>query len=100
MVLVLNAQTIASLTCRVSINAVQHVYKDNAKETTSISQDLVHMQHAEECNKLIRIAGAVQLLYVHQTLSKTILVQDALYAVPTANVSLKLVVNIKISSVH
>ena len=46
------------------------------------------------------LAEAVQLLFVHQTLSKTILVQDALYAVPTANVSLKLVVNVKISSVH
>jgi hypothetical protein len=46
------------------------------------------------------LAEAVQLLFVHQTLSKTILVQDALYAVPTANASLKLEVNVKISSVH
>ena len=100
MVLVLNAQTIASLTIRVWTNVVQHVWLDNAKETTSTSQDLVHMQHAEECKQLIGIAEAVQLLYVHQTLSKTILVQDVLYAVPTANASLKLEVNVKISSVQ
>ena len=98
--LALNAKTIASLIPRDSTSVVkEHVYQDNALET-SISQEMVHMHHAEECKKLIRIAEAVILSYVHQTLFKTILVQDALYAVPTANVSLKLVVNVKISSVH
>ena len=50
MVLAFLAEIIASLIPRDSTSVVkEHVYQDNALETTSISQDLVSMQHAEEC---------------------------------------------------
>jgi len=78
MVLVKDAKTIASLIARDSISVVkEHVYQDSAWETTSISQDLVSMQDAEECKELIRVAEAVKLSYVDQTLSQMILVQAA-----------------------
>jgi hypothetical protein len=78
MVLVKNAKTIASLIAQDSISVVkEHVYQDSVWETTSISQDLVSMQDAEECKELIGIAEAVKLSYVDQTLSQMILVQAA-----------------------
>jgi len=38
------------------------------------------MQHAEECSELIRVAEAVNLLYVDQAKSQMILVQAAHHA--------------------
>ena len=91
MVLALNAKNIASLISRDSTPAVkEHVLQDNALETTSISQDLVNMQHAEECKKLIGVAEAVNLSYVDQTLSQMILVQAAHNAVLVNSLTNKL----------
>ena len=81
MVLVKNAKTIASLIPRDLISAVkEHAWQDNALETTSISQDLVSMQDAEECKELIRVAEAVKLSHVDQAKSQMILVQAAHHA--------------------
>ena len=91
MVLAFHAKTIASLISRDSTPAVkEHVLQDNALETTSISQDLVNMQHAEECKKLIVVAEAVNLSYVDQTLSQMILVQAAHHAVLVNSLTNKL----------
>jgi hypothetical protein len=91
MVLAFLVEIIASLIPRDSTSVVkEHVYQDNALETTSISQDLVNMQHAEECKKLIRVAEAVNLLYVDQTLSQMIQVQVAHHAVLVNSLTNKL----------
>jgi len=61
---------------------------------------MVIMQHVDECKELMPIVGAVTLLSVDQTKSRTLLVQAALSAVPTVNASLKLEVNAKIECAH